>query len=91
MNLSHGLAFLTSFICNQYFNENKEAAIAKGYLPTSLLQARFDEYLFTLSRNLQNFVWFLSCKKTWYDSSRLKRFDFNATFPKFKLYGLQIS
>ena len=40
MNLSHALGFLTSFICNQYFNESKEADIAIGYLPTSLLQAR---------------------------------------------------
>ena len=90
MNLSHALEFLTSFICNQYFNESKEADIAKGYLLTSLLQARFDEYLFTPSRNLQNFVWILSGKKSSYDSSRLKLFDFDATFTKFKLYGLQI-
>ena len=61
--------------------------MAKGYLPTSLLQARFDEYLFTPSRNLQNFVWILSGKKSSYDSSRLKLFDFDATFTKFKLYG----
>ena len=27
MNLSHALGFLTSFICNQYFNESKEADI----------------------------------------------------------------
>ena len=62
MNLSHALGFLTSFICNQYFNENKEADIAKGYLSTSLLQARFDEYLFTPSRNLQNFSGFSQVK-----------------------------
>ena len=65
---------------------NKEADIAQGYLPTSLLQARYDEYLFTHSRNLQNFVWILSGKKPSYDSSRLKLFDFDATFTKFKLH-----
>ena len=54
MNLSCALGFSSSFICSQYFNESNETDIAKGYLPTSLLQARFDEYLFTPIRNLQN-------------------------------------
>ena len=43
----------------QYFKESIEADIVKGYLPTSLLQAKFDKYLLTpstRSRNLQNFV-----------------------------------
>ena len=70
MNLSCALGFSSSFICSQYFNESNEADIAKGYLPTSLLQARFDEYSFTPIRNLQNFVGILSGKKSSYDSSR---------------------
>ena len=45
MNLSHALGFLTSFIYNQYFNESKEADIAKGYLPTLLLQVDVNEEL----------------------------------------------
>ena len=91
MNLSCVLGFSSSFICSQYFNESNEADIAKGYLPTSLLQARFDEYLFTPIRNLQNFVWILSGKKSSYDSSRLWLFTFDAIFTKFRLYGIQIS
>ena len=91
MNLSCVLGFSSSFTCSQYFNESNEADIAKGYLPTSLLQARFDEYLFTPIRNLQNFVWILSGKKSSFDSSRLWLFTFDAIFTKFRLYGLQIS
>ena len=44
MNLSCALGCSSSFICSQCYNESNEADIAKGYLPTSLLQARFDEY-----------------------------------------------
>ena len=91
MNLSCALRFSSSFICSQYFNESNEADIAKGYLPSSLLQARFDEYLFTPIRNLKNLVWILSGKKSSYDSSRLWLFTFDAIFTKFRLYGLQIS
>ena len=91
MNLSCALGFSSSFICSQYFNESSEADIAKGCLPASLLQARVDEYLFMPTRNLQNFVWILSGKKSSYDSSRLWLFTLDAIFTKFRLYGLQIS
>ena len=60
---SHALAHLlcafvisSSAICIHYFIKSNVADIAKGYLPTSLLQARFDEYLLAPIRNLQNFV-----------------------------------
>ena len=65
MNLSCALGFSSSFMCRQYFDESNEADTAKGYLPTSFLLARFDEYLFTPIRNLQNFVWILSGKKSY--------------------------